>query len=154
MNPNGYKIALTFPIDELKNRVLDSLSVAEISQTEAYKGPHYIGDERQDEFVEANIQLASWNICAALSGWNASTEFESKENINISLSCVFCADDSKKALLSSLISEWICAMVLFRALQAMSASAETIRRAEEGLDLTRQRVLMMLCASDMLRKVS
>lgn len=154
MDSNNYRIALSFPIAELSDRVLSLLAAHEISCTSSSDDKcHYIGDERQEEFVEANVRLCAWHVCSALSGWNATTEFDSENHVAISLTPGIPSDARRNTLLGENVRDWICADVALRALRVMTADKTLVEAAEEMADVARQRTLMMLCASDMLRKV-
>ena len=153
MNTNKNRITISFPIEELTNRILDNLCVAEISSPADPTKPHYIGDERQEEFVAAHLRLATWKVCAVLSGWNASTEFDMADNLTLSLDVGFEAEPHRQSLLGIMIRDWLCNCVLLNARRLMSGSREQVAADEEALEQSRQRVLMMLCAADMMRKV-
>lgn len=154
MNSNDYRIALSFPISELCDRVLSMLAVYELSGKTSGEGVRgYIGDERQDEFVEANMRLCAWHVCSALSGWSATTEFDAEEYITISLNPGVPSDASRNTMLGELVRDWICGSVAVRALRVMTDDKSVVEAAETSADVARQRTMMMLCASDMLRNV-
>lgn len=153
MNRNDYKIALSFPIEELKNRVLDLLTVKEVSSPADTTSQRYIGDERQDEFVDVHLRLSAWKVCATLSGWNATTEFDATDTITINLTLGTTTDASRNTLLGEALRNWICSGVAHLALQIMSDGDSAEKAMEEAMEIAHQRVMMMLCASDMLRNV-
>lgn len=154
MNMNDNKMTLCFSFEELKQKVLDTLSVAEISQSANFDSSrHYIGDERQDEFVETHLRLAVWEICASLSGWNATTDFDPKETFTINLRFDNPIHGFGISLLEGTVREWICSVVLCRALKVMTDDNERISSCESMEENLKQRVLSMLCSAEMLRKV-
>ncbi len=154
MNPNNYKIALAFPLEEMKNHILDLLATREISTQHDASSTHYIGDERQDEFVDVHLRLAAWRVCAALSGWEATTEFDAADTITINLSLGTPADAARSTMLAEAVRDWICSTVAHLALQIMTGADKPESSMKDAGETAKQRVLMMLCASDMLRKVS
>lgn len=155
MNGNFYTIALTFPVEELKNRIADYLAVREISLPASGESnsPRYVGDERQDEFIEAHLRLAVWEVAAALSGWDATTDFDAGDYLSITLSLGAAVDAAHNTLLGEVVRDWICGNVVERALRIMSSDRSLAEDAAEKVAAARQRLMMMLCASDMLRKV-
>lgn len=154
MNGYDYRIALTFTFDELKEQVLSRLSVREISECGPQaEGRHFIGDERQEDFVDAYLRLSAWSVCAALSGWQATTDFNAEEKLTVNLTVPAHYDEAQGMNLGRTIRDWICGDVYRRALQVMASDDKETERALHEVEMARQRAMMLLCAADTLRRV-
>ena len=153
MNDINYKITLTYQAEDLKEEVLDSLALHEISQTESKSADklRYIGDERQDEFVDSHVRLAVWQVCASLSGWKATTDFSASKFLHLNLFLSYPFNEDKRGLLQMAVRDWIISLVKQRAVTAMTSDALLLARSEGETLAATQRVMMLLCAADTLR---
>lgn len=158
MGMENFRIALSYTIDELKDQVMNHLAVRELAQrpvdTAGPQGRCFVGDEAQDEFVSSHLRLNLWRVCCALSGWNATTDFNSENELCVELSLGYALSKGNCTCLGSAVRDWICYAAACEAAIVIFGDESSGRILGEYAEMAHQRVNMMLCASQMLMRAS
>lgn len=155
MEGKNYRISFAFPCRELVENVMKHLSMRELAarHPSATQGlaRRFTGSEREEEYVESRLHTAAWRVCSALGGWNATTDFDVTDEIGISLNVGYAAPAEQLTLLAECVRDWICCIVAHETAEAVLDDSDATDLAEDA-SLAQQRVMMMLCAADTLRK--
>lgn len=161
MKNDNYRIALAFNNTELTERVMNYLGICELAERPADADTkaselkrRFTADERQQEFVESRLRLAAWHISSSLAGWRASTDFDADDEVCISIALGYPYGSSECGLLGAMMRDWICLRVAREASLALFNDLDKADRLVEQEDDVRQRVLMFLCAADVMRRAS
>lgn len=159
MEKESYRTSLVFSHGELTRRVMGYLGIRELAERPADAfikaasiGRRFLADSHQREFIESRLRLAAWHVSSALAGWKAATEFDTDDEISISITLGYPYSPAECTLLGEMVRDWICLRVSREVSLAVFCDKDEAEALSEREDDTRQRVLMFLCAADVMRR--